>query len=236
MKIAVLTTQTPHHAYFVQELVKKFPLEIVLIERNHITAPFPVSHAFETKRNEYENEVFFGGNERMLAEFAPVTEVDSVNGKESVAQIDRISPDVIINFGTGKISKEVITRCPDGIINLHGGNPEEYRGLDSHLWAIYHKDFQQLISTLHRLNERLDDGQIIAQAPVPLKRDMKIYELRRYNTELCVKLTLSTLEMYQKNGEFTARPQQKQGRYYSFMPAPLKEICQNYFERYTSTL
>lgn len=207
-----------------------------MVERNHVIAPFPTSHAFETKREEYENEVFFSGKERQLAELAPVAEVDSVNGEASLAQFDKIAPDVMISFGTGKISKKVIARCRDGIINLHGGNPEEYRGLDSHLWAIYHKDFKNLIATLHCLNERLDDGQIIAQALVPLKRDMKIYELRRYNTQVCVELTLAALAAYGQDGKFTAHPQLKQGRYYSFMPAVLKEICQERFEQYTSTL
>lgn len=236
MKIVVLTTQTPHHTYFVQEVVKRFPVELVLLERGHVNPPFPTSHAFEAKRDEYENAVFFGGKERRISEFAPVAEVDSANGKEALGSLDAIVPDVIISFGTGKISKELIARCSDGIINLHGGDPEEYRGLDSHLWAIYHKDFKNLITTLHRLNERLDDGQIIARLPVPLKRDMKIFELRRYNTQVCVDLTLAALATYQRDGKFTAQRQRKQGRYYSFMPAVLKQICQEYFERYTATL
>lgn len=236
MKIVVLTTQTPHHGYFVQEIIKKFPVELVIVERVGVVAPFPVRHLFEMKRNDYENEVFFGGKERMLAELAPTFEIDSVNGKESLEQIEKISPDVMISFGTGKISKEVIAPCPDGIINLHGGDPEEYRGLDSHLWAIYHKDFKNIVTTLHRLNECLDDGQIIAQAPVPLVRNMKIYELRRANAQVCVALTVAALERYAQDGKFTARAQKKQGRYYSFMPVPLKQICQGYFERYASTL
>ena len=236
MKIIVLTTQTPHHTYFVRELVKKFPVELVITERIGAVMPFPTTHPFEIKRDEYENEVFFGGKERTLAELAPTVEVDSVNGKETLERIERFSPDVLISFGTGKISKKVIALCPDGIINLHGGDPEEYRGLDSHLWAIYHKDFEHLITTLHCLNERLDDGRIILQAPVPIARDMKIYELRRANTQACVALTLTALERYARDGKFTSRPQKKQGRHYSFMPSPLKQICQTYFERYTSTL
>ena len=46
------------------------------------------------------------------------------------------------------------------IFNLHGGNPEEFRGLDSHYWSIYHNNFN-LYSCLHKLSYKLDDGDII---------------------------------------------------------------------------
>ena len=28
---------------------------------------------------------------------------------------------------------------------------QKYRGLDSHYWSIYHKDFESLVTTLHRV-------------------------------------------------------------------------------------
>ena len=46
-------------------------------------------------------------------------------------------------------------------INLHGGDPEKYRGLDSHLWSIYHEDWASLVSTLHVVSKDLDAGDSI---------------------------------------------------------------------------
>jgi len=236
MKIVILTTQTPHHAYFVQEVGKLFPLELVILERDALMPPFDVHHSFEERRDAYEREQFFNGLDRQMADLAPTESVASVNTRDSLRHIDRIGPDVIISFGTGKISKEVIARCPMGVVNLHGGDPQEYRGLDSHLWAIYHKDYKNLITTLHRLNERFDDGEIIFQTSLPIKPHMRLHELRRYNTEACVELSLAALQHFERYGRFIARAQYKQGRYYSFMPAPLKQICQEQFERYTQNL
>ena len=49
------------------------------------------------------------------------------------------------------------------IFNLHGGDPEKYRGLDSHYWSIYHNDFKSLITTLHKVRPILDTGEIVLQ-------------------------------------------------------------------------
>jgi methionyl-tRNA formyltransferase len=236
MKIVVLTSETIHHAYFVRELVKTFPVEQVLIECNVFTSPFETHHNFEDKRDEYERDIFFNKKGFLLKDVVSVKEFASVNDVEAVRYLKKLQPDIIIVFGTGKVLPEVIQVCPKGIVNLHGGDPEEYRGLDSHLWAIYHKDFTSLITTLHHLNENLDDGSTILQCKIPLTHGMLIHELRRYNTEICIKLVLNAIKMYETHSHFLSKPQRKCGRYYSFMPSVLKEICKIHFEEYTSKL
>jgi len=236
MKVVILTTQTTHHTYFVRELGKEFEVNAVFVERTVNKAVFDTHHSFEDDRDIYEKAVFFDNKEPRLENECQVIEVETINNHKSVNRLKEFKPEVVISFGAGKVKQEVIDVCPEGIINLHGGNPEEYRGLDSHLWAIYHGDYKNLIVTLHRLNEELDDGEIILQSPIKLDRDMKLHQLRRLNTEICAELTLSGLDMFKRHGRFISRPQLKQGRYYSFMPAALKEICQRRFERYTETL
>lgn len=236
MKIVILTTETSHHTYFVRELAKVFPVEGVLIERNLASAPFETRHPFEDTRESYERKVFFQDKDICLPDVARSLDVDSVNGPDSLTYLKETAPDVMIVIGTGKVGKEVIQICPNTIINLHGGDPEEYRGLDSHLWAIYHRDFSGLIVTLHHVNEKLDDGNIIMQAAIPLRPCMEIHELRRYNTETCIEITTAALDMLARWGYMTSRPQRKQGRYYSFMPYELKEICQYCFKKYVDRL
>lgn len=236
MKIVVLTTETLHHTYFVQELAKAFPLESVLVERNIASAPFETHHPFEDTRESYERKVFFHDKNVHLTDIVKTFELASANDLDSLTQLKDIAPDAIIVFGTGKISKEIIQICPNGIINLHGGDPEKYRGLDTHLWAIYHRDFGSLVTTLHHLNEKLDAGPIILQSAIPLKPGMQLYELRHYNTEVCIDMTTSALNTFASRGQFNSRPQQKRGRYYSSMPSALKEICQIRFKEYTDSL
>jgi len=236
MKIVLLTSQTLHHTYFLQELVTVFPVALTMVETSFAKSPFDASHPFEDARDAYESSEWFGGSCPPLSNFSSTEEFPTLNDGRAVALVREIEPDVVIVFGTRKIKADVIATCPDGIVNLHGGDPEEYRGLDSHLWAIYHNHFNGLVTTLHRLNEEFDDGDIILESQIHIFRHMSIHMLRRQNTEVCLKLTLSALDMYARFGTFITRKQRKVGRYYSFMPRKLKEICKKKFERHTNSL
>ena len=91
---------------------------------------------------------------------------------------------------------------PGKFLNLHGGNPITYRGLDSHLWAIYHEDFSELVTSIHLVEPELDTGKLINKRPIKLKSKMKLYQLRAENTLCCIALTLEALENLKNNGEF----------------------------------
>ena len=234
MNIVILTTQTLHHTYFVQKINEKHPIEKVIIESNILKPKFETHHPFEDVREKYEKKNFFNNKEVKLKDISNTIEVKTVNDTESISFLKKLKPDIVISFGTGKISKDVIQTCPRGIINLHGGNPEEYRGLDSHLWAIYNNDFHNFIVTLHRVNENLDTGDIVLQKPIKIIKSMKLHELRSYNTETCVDLISSAINMFKKHGDFISCPQRKLGSYYSFMPSAFKDICVDRFNKYTA--
>ncbi len=236
MRLVILTTETLHHCYFVREVTASNPVDLVVIERNHPIASFDTHHAFEDQRDSHERATWFSDGRASIEEFAETLEVKSANDPDAIDRLRQIQPEVIVVFGTAKLSRAVIETGPHGIVNLHGGDPEHYRGLDSHLWAIYHSDYEHLQVTLHRVNARLDDGDIVAQRPLPIRRDMWIHELRRVNTELCVDLVRRALKRWERDRGFASRPQRHPGRYYSFMPAVLKELCQSKFEAYTRDL
>jgi len=236
MKIVVLTTETLHHAFFLKYLADAFPVAATFVETEHLRPPFETHHPFEVLMEEYEAQKWFGGNQPRLSDFAETSEFSSVNDAAAVATMADLNPDVVVVFGTGKLRPAIISTCPEGMINLHGGDPERHRGLDTHLWTVYHNDFSGLITTLHRVNEALDDGDIILQSSLELYPNMGIHMIRSVNTEACLKMTMSALDMYKRFGSFITRKQLAKGRYYSFIPAELKEICKRKFEKYTRML
>jgi methionyl-tRNA formyltransferase len=219
VRIDVLTTKTPHHAYFVRRLAAEGVLGQVWLEHGSAVAPFPTAHAFEEERDAYERAVLLGGDDGVIEGRS----VESVNDPAVAAGLDG---DLVVSFGTGLIRPPLIEAvAPGRLLNLHGGNPEEYRGLDTHLWAIYHRDFANLVTTLHEVDPGLDTGAIVGQAEIPLARVGALHELRASNTELCVALVLGAARTLAAEGELLRRAQVRRGRYYSFMPAVLKEIC-----------
>ena len=234
-RLVVLTTETPHHTRFVAELSRHQTVAAVFCETKIRSAPFPTSHPFESRRDSFEQEAWFGGRPARLADFAQVVSCKTANDAEAVAALRRIAPDAVVVFGTGLLKRPVLEICGENTVNLHGGDPEHYRGLDTHLWAIDHDDFDGLCTTLHTVNEELDDGQIIATLPVPIVRGMQLHELRKANTEVCLRLVLDATAVFADRGTFVSRPQRTKGRYYSFMPAELKEICVQKFQRFTES-
>ena len=232
MNLVVLTTGTLHHRFFIRAIQTVAPLARVFVESEPRTRPaFETAHPFEQTRDHYEAEQWFGGTPPALETLAPSESFANLNAPEAVRAIAAAKPDALIVFGTGRLSESVIELCPRAALNLHGGNPEEYRGLDTHLWAIYHSDFPALVTTLHRLAPKLDTGDIIQTLPLPLARGMALHELRRVNTEICVRLTLDAIKGFVRDGRFAGRAQRSVGRYYSFMPVVLKQLCVERFAR-----
>lgn len=236
LKLAILTTQTTHHAYFVREVAKKFAVARVYCETAALKAPFETAHAFETVREDYERRLWFGGTDCDIASLEPTEAFASINDNEAVASLTKLAPDAVVVFGAGRLTETTLKALPALALNLHGGDPERYRGLDSHLWSIYHSDFSGLTTTLHTLSAELDAGDVVAEGAIPIVRNMKLHEVRAANTQVCVDLTLSALNAAVTLGTVPRRRQQRTGRYYSFMPAVLKDICLRRFEAYTARL
>jgi len=236
LRIIILTTETPHHLYFIKKISAFFPINGIAVESRILKPDFPTQHSFESARDRYEIQELLGGRKVRFDDYSETRVFHNINDDASIDFVSGLNPDVIVTYGTGLIKKPMIRLCPEGIINLHGGDPEHYRGLDTHLWAIYHRDFDQLIVTLHRLNPKLDDGEIISKAKIQLKRTSEISKLRAENTKLCVKSALSALSGFKQLGSFISWPQRGKGRYYSFMPAPLKDICVRNFTNHLRQL
>lgn len=244
MRISILTTDTTHHCYFVQELQKK-EIQISIICEN----VSPIKHesllaksfedqkfAFETKRNDFEIKRWFHGHKIGISDFQNVYKVDNINSQKAINKLKETNPDIVIAFGTRLINKEIISIFKNKIFNLHGGDPEKYRGLDSHYWAIYHKDFKSLITTLHKVTPSFDTGDIVIQGKVNLWSGIKLHQLRASNSELCVSLMFSLIELFRKNGSILGRKQLTRGRYYSLMPEALKINVEQNLEIYTKKI
>ncbi len=232
-KIVLLTTETTHHAFFVQELIKycgEISIYCENLDRNKF--PYETFHPFENQREQFELYKWFNGKKISISDLCNKKSFDTLNSPESMRSLSNEKADLVIAFGVGQLGEEVINLFPGKIFNFHGGDPALYRGLDSHLWAIYHYDFSSLITTLHRLDKRLDAGNIVMQGEIEITRGMKIESLRSANTEICVTMALTLIDGISKYRQIPSRKLLNLGRYYSAMPTVLKEICVKRFEKF----
>ncbi len=248
MRIAVLTTDTAHHRYFLRRLSAQLPAGCDLVMAMFETRPYPwrrrarrhffraipnvwratalnpylQPRAFNRRQHAYEFPRFFPDGDATLPPALTVETVHSVNDEAARRALAGAGPDVLYVYGTGKIVPETFALPAAGSINAHGGRLPDYRGLDTNLWAAYNGQPQAMGVTLHRMDEDLDTGPIYADRPVAAHPDLSIYSLRYFTTLVCVDLFLE-LTRHLVASTLTPRPNdRRRSRYYGPMPWLLK--------------
>jgi len=86
-----------------------------------------------------------------------------INNPVYVEQMRQLQPDVIAICGTSIIKDEIINLPASGVLNLHTGLPQKYRGVSTNPWAIYNEEPEYIGSTVHFVDPGVDTGKIIYQ-------------------------------------------------------------------------
>ena len=85
--------------------------------------------------------------------------------------------DLVVSAGFGRLIPPHVIAAPTiGIINIHHSLLPAYRGRHPLNWALIHGERQTGV-TIHHVNERFDEGNIIAQHPVPIDRNDTIMDV-----------------------------------------------------------
>jgi len=94
----------------------------------------------------------------------PHCELNDINSQESIDNIQKMAPDLIISIRYGVILKDSIINIPKhGVINLHSGLLPNYRGVMATFWALFN-DETIIGTTLHYIDDSsIDTGSIISQ-------------------------------------------------------------------------
>jgi len=116
-------------------------------------------------------------------------------------------------IGTPKIGKRALESGPL-FLNLHGGDPQQYRGHDCLWWAIMDRNWNAVVTTLHVATDELDGGDILSQIMIKECRAKDIYA---ENMQNCAWLIWNYL-----NGSLSQRKQKAKGRMCPRMSAEQK--------------
>jgi len=113
-------------------------------------------------KGDAEARFFFGTQPARLLRPELLLEVSNINHPDVVALEGRLQPDVIAVFGTSLIHGPLLSSGRLGIFNLHGGLSPRYRGADCTFWALFNGEPDQVGCTLHRIDNGIDTGTLIA--------------------------------------------------------------------------
>jgi len=237
MKLIIFSTRTKHHYYFIQKIYDNFDIQQIIYEKRKLEPAYKTGPFFEVQEDEYENRFFDRAHGHCNKEIPALLEKKSVdlynvNQMGVKEYIETLSPDLVWVYGTGRIEPEIISIPKWGMVNLHGGISQKFRGLDSSLWALYNNDFESLGLTIHYIEPDLDTGDILSQHKMDIELGDEIFHLRYKMTLMATKYSLSLLNKFQqKNGPLSATPQ-KPGAYYSAMPIRKKKQSLINFQNY----
>jgi methionyl-tRNA formyltransferase len=95
-----------------------------------------------------------------------VHRVPSVNDPGTAELLASLGPEVVVVNGTRIIARSVLDRCRVPFINMHAGITPAYRGVHGGYWALQQGQPDRCGVTVHRIDEGIDTGPVIAQATI----------------------------------------------------------------------
>lgn len=233
--VCILSTDTTHHRYFINSIIDSgINISKIYFETTSVQSKFNVGPFFDKETEDYEETNFFRDVSGKIPD-VDIVSSKTINDKKILDDLKEHNYDLGIVFGTRLIKPHIIERFSTGLINVHRGVAQEYRGLDSDLWAIYHRDFENIGVTIHFVDNKLDTGDIVKQGIMGVGKDMEIFHIKYHTTVLATQLVISATKEH-LCGKMHRVPQTKFGRYYSFMPLDLKHDVAVKFKKYVGKI
>jgi len=132
---------------------------------------YEIQAVFTHPDNPDENIWFRSVAELAAAHDIPVYAPDNINHPLWVERIKEMAPDIIFSFYYRKmVSKKILAIPAQGALNLHGSLLPRYRGRSPINWVLVNGESEAGVS-LHYMTPRPDDGDIVAQAAIPIGKE-----------------------------------------------------------------
>jgi methionyl-tRNA formyltransferase len=149
----------------------------------------------------------------------PFHVVRKVNGPGFQALVDLYSPELLVSLSCPQIiRKSVRQRFPMGCINVHGAPLPRYRGLMPTFWSLRFEEPATAV-TVHVLDDKLDDGDILCQRPVIISPEDTWDALVRKTKAAAAEALIEAIEAI-RNGTVAYRPNlEAEATYFSFPTA-----------------
>ncbi len=122
----------------------------------------------------------------------PVLQPEKLKSEEFLTQLRELQPDLQVVVAFRKLPPQVWALPPMGTFNLHASLLPAYRGAAPINWAIINGETQTGVSTFF-INDKIDEGNIIAQKTAPIYSDDNFGTLHDRLMELGAELIVQTV-------------------------------------------
>lgn len=134
-----------------------------------------------------------------------VLQPDSLKDRAFIDSCTVLRPDIIVVVAFRILPREVYTIARQGAFNLHASLLPRYRGAAPINWAIIRGERQTGVTTFF-LQDKVDTGNVILQARVPIGEETTAGELHDTLADVGAELVLHTVRMIE-TGKVSPTPQ-----------------------------
>lgn len=125
-----------------------------------------------------------------------IIELGNINSKESIEMINKLGVDIIFSVAASQIFKKEILELPRlGCFNIHTSKLPKNRGMMPNFWSLYNYDKDPVSAiTIHKMNEKLDDGKILIQEAFRLNPEEPLERLIRRTKKISADVFLKAID------------------------------------------
>ena len=221
--ILLIGSDTPHRRFIINKLQEAGHNITSCLFLSSIVKPrFNVDSPWAAEEKKELRELYCKETRQDLDRVSAVHYPESLTMDDPLVSATILNADFVIISGADRIRGDVLSAIENKSLNVHMGIAKEYRGLDSNLWAWYHRDYRNIGVSLHKLETSLDTGDLFKVERIKITDRTKVWKLRYQESALAVKLIGKTLNDIATQ-KVILRNQKGIGRYYSFMPFEIKK-------------
>lgn len=179
MKALVLTSTSPRHGFFAQQVATRFEIAAIVCEqkRNYYVQQREESELVRTHfaRNAAQELACF--HDVPARDAGSVVTVPDINAPEVMQWVSTLEVDVVCLFGTSILRAPWLSAFPGKIVNLHLGLSPWYRGSATLFWPFADSAAEFLGTTIHLAVEKVDAGAILHRIRPALQPGKDYYEI-----------------------------------------------------------
>ncbi|MCX6340318.1 MAG: formyltransferase family protein [Candidatus Aureabacteria bacterium] len=158
----------------------------------------------------------------------PYIAPQSLKGAYAMERIRACVPNLLVSVAANQIfSKELLSLPTLGCINLHASLLPRYRGINPTFWVLA-KGEEITGVTVHFMNEKFDDGDIILQREISISKDDTLHSLYSKEIILGLDLLCEAISLLEK-GSVPRKP--NDSRYATYYSYPTRSSVKEFRER-----
>jgi len=153
---------------------------------------------------------------------------EDINSAETLKTIKSWKPDIVVSLYFDQILKtEAIQVAKIATINMHAGVLPGYRGVWPEFWALYKKEKQAGV-TIHYINEKIDEGEILDQYKYDIKETDSRFGLSLRSAHHGARRLLNVLKNFRDGIKMHPIKKKGKSRYRSL---PRKKHLERFYQK-----